>query len=101
MMIPVYYPEVDALDWQRSVLVVEPEQATAQTLSFAIEEYGHSITLMSAPKTTLERIPNQCPNLVVIAANLQSDSGFAVCQLARKRTNCPIVTILDPTGQPH
>lgn len=74
-----------------SILIIEDEQAIADTLIYACEESGIDTTHYLLGRQGVEAIRTQPYDFIVLDIGLPDISGFDVCKLIREFSHTPIL----------
>ena len=78
------------------ILIVDDQPEMLQLLGMAFEEQGYEIEVAQTAKTTLKKIKQGQPDLVILDIMLPGMSGVEICKLLRsdpKTANLPIVLL--------
>jgi two-component system response regulator RegX3 len=76
-----------------SILVVEDEDALADTIRYGLEREGYGVSVASDGRTALERFRADPPALVILDLMLPELSGLDVCRAIRAESDVPIVIV--------
>jgi two-component system response regulator RegX3 len=76
-----------------SILVVEDEDALADTIRYGLEREGYGVSVASDGRTALERFRADPPALVILDLMLPELSGLDVCRAIRAESGVPIVIV--------
>ena len=80
---------------ERTVLVVEPDLDLQALLRAILEPAGFRVELASAGPTALDRLGTVGPSAVILDLSLPRMDGLAVCRTIRRRSNLPILVLID------
>lgn len=73
------------------ILVVEDEQAIAETLIYALEREGFTVSWLSLAGAALERLQKGDIDLVIMDVGLPDLSGFEACKQIRRHSEIPLL----------
>ena len=76
-----------------SILVVEDEDALADTIRYGLEREGYGVSLARDGRSALERFRADGPALVILDLMLPELSGLDVCRAIRAESDVPIVIV--------
>jgi two-component system response regulator RegX3 len=76
-----------------TILVVEDEEALADTIRYALEREGYAVSQAPDGRTALERFRADRPALVILDLMLPGLSGLDVCRAIRSESAVPIVMV--------
>jgi two-component system response regulator RegX3 len=76
-----------------AILVVEDEDALADTVRYALEREGYTVSVAIDGRTALERFRADRPALVILDLMLPELSGLDVCRAIRAESDVPIVMV--------
>ena len=76
-----------------SVLLVEDDNALAESLRFSLEQEGFRAVVAGDGASALEAVRHDRPLLVLLDLVLPGMTGFDVCRLIRKESNVPILIL--------
>jgi two-component system, OmpR family, response regulator RegX3 len=80
-------------DGQARILVVEDEEALAETVRYNLEREGYRVSVAPDGRRALERFGAEAPSLVILDLMLPEISGLDVCRQIRKISQVPIVML--------
>jgi two-component system response regulator RegX3 len=75
------------------ILVVEDEEALADTVRYNLEREGYAVTLASDGRRAIERFHAEPPALVILDLMLPEVSGLDVCRMIRAESDVPIIMV--------
>jgi two-component system response regulator RegX3 len=75
------------------ILVVEDEEALADTIRYGLEREGFEVSIAPDGRTALERFRADRPGLVILDLMLPELSGLDVCRAIRAESDVPIVIV--------
>jgi two-component system response regulator RegX3 len=75
------------------VLLVEDEQALADTVRYNLEREGYLVTGASDGRQALERFRAEAPAIVILDLMLPEMSGLDVCRAIRAGSEVPIIMV--------
>jgi two-component system, OmpR family, catabolic regulation response regulator CreB len=73
------------------ILLVEDDPAVAQTIVFALEQAGHTVSWSALARPALNDFAVLSPDLVLLDVGLPDLSGFEACRMIRQSSQVPIV----------
>ncbi len=73
------------------ILLVEDDPAVAQTIVFALEQAGHSVSWAARARDALSDLTALSPDLILLDVGLPDLSGFETCRMIRQRSQVPVV----------
>lgn len=73
------------------ILLLEDEQAIADTLVFALERDGFEVAHVRLAGEALRAFADAVPDLAILDVGLPDGNGFDVCRAMRKTSQLPIV----------
>ncbi|MEM8534224.1 MAG: HD domain-containing phosphohydrolase [Chloroflexota bacterium] len=77
------------------ILVVEDNPEMGQSLAALLEEFGHSVELVTNGSAALQRVCNQPPDLVVLDIQLPDVDGYTICtKIKQNPATWPIPVIM-------
>jgi two-component system response regulator RegX3 len=76
-----------------SILVVEDEDALADTIRYGLEREDYGVSLARDGRSALERFRADRPALVILDLMLPELSGLDVCRAIRAESNVPIIIV--------
>jgi two-component system response regulator RegX3 len=75
------------------ILVVEDEDALADSVRYNLEREGYKVTLVSDGRRAIERFRSEPPALVILDLMLPELSGLDVCRMIRAESDVPIIIV--------
>lgn len=75
------------------ILVVEDEEALADTVRYNLEREGYVVTLASDGRRAIERFHAESPALIILDLMLPELSGLDVCRMIRAESDVPIIMV--------
>jgi two-component system response regulator RegX3 len=75
------------------VLLVEDEQALADTVRYNLEREGYVVTVVGDGRQALERFRAEVPAMVILDLMLPEMSGLDVCRTVRAESEVPIIMV--------
>jgi two-component system response regulator RegX3 len=81
------------------ILVVEDEEALADTIRYGLEREGFEVSVVADGRTALERFRAERPALVILDLMLPELSGLDVCRAIRSESDAPIVIVTAKDGE--
>jgi len=75
------------------ILVVEDEEALADTIRYGLEREGFGVSVAADGRTALERFRAERPSMVILDLMLPELTGLDVCRAIRAESNAPIVIV--------
>jgi two-component system response regulator RegX3 len=81
------------------ILVVEDEEALADTIRYGLEREGFEVSVVADGRTALERFRADRPALVILDLMLPELSGLDVCRAIRAESDAPIVIVTAKDGE--
>jgi two-component system response regulator RegX3 len=75
------------------ILVVEDEEALADTVRYNLEREGYEVSAAADGRDAIERFRAEAPSLVILDLMLPELSGLDVCRLIRAESNVPIIMV--------
>lgn len=82
-----------------NILVVEDEQAIAETIVYALETEGFQPVWKTTGRAALEVLANQAVSLVVLDVGLPDMNGFDVCRELRRQHPVPVIFLTARDGE--
>jgi two-component system, OmpR family, catabolic regulation response regulator CreB len=73
------------------ILLLEDEQAIADTLLYALRSEGFDVQHWRLASEALSAFEQQAPALAILDVGLPDGNGFDVCRVMRRHSNLPIV----------
>jgi two-component system response regulator RegX3 len=75
------------------ILVVEDEEALADTVRYNLEREGYAVSVATDGRRAIERFRSDPPSLVVLDLMLPELSGLDVCRMIRAESDVPIIMV--------
>jgi two-component system response regulator RegX3 len=75
------------------ILVVEDEDALADTVRYNLEREGYAVTLASDGRRAIDRFHAEAPALIILDLMLPEVSGLDVCRMIRAESDVPIIMV--------
>jgi two-component system response regulator RegX3 len=75
------------------ILVVEDEEALADTVRYNLEREGYTVSVAGDGRKALERFHAESPSLVILDLMLPEISGLDVCRMIRAESDVPIIMV--------
>jgi two-component system response regulator RegX3 len=75
------------------ILVVEDEEALADSVRYNLEREGYAVTVAVDGRRALERFRSEPPALVILDLMLPEVSGLDVCRTIRSESEVPIIMV--------
>jgi len=75
------------------ILVVEDEDALAESVRYNLEREGFSVLVATDGRRAIERFHADRPSLVILDLMLPEMSGLDVCRLIRQESDVPIIMV--------
>jgi two-component system response regulator RegX3 len=75
------------------ILVVEDEEALADTVRYNLEREGYEVSAAADGRDAIERFRAEAPSLVILDLMLPELSGLDVCRLIRAESTVPIIMV--------
>jgi two-component system response regulator RegX3 len=75
------------------VLLVEDEEALADSVRYNLEREGYAVVLASDGRSAMERFRAEAPALVILDLMLPEVSGLDVCRAIRSESDVPIIMV--------
>ena len=75
------------------ILVVEDEEALAESVRYNLEREGYAVTVASDGRRAIERFHAETPSLVILDLMLPELSGLDVCRMIRAGSEVPIIMV--------
>jgi two-component system, OmpR family, response regulator RegX3 len=75
------------------ILVVEDEDALAESVRYNLEREGFSVLVAADGRRAIERFHDDHPALVILDLMLPEMSGLDVCRLIRQESDVPIIMV--------
>lgn len=76
---------------RKRILLLEDEQAIADTLLYALQSEGFEVQHLRLSNQALKAFRLQVPDLAILDVGLPDGNGFDVCRAIRKTSDMPIV----------
>lgn len=76
---------------RKRILLLEDEQAIADTLLYALQSEGFEVQHVRLAGDALEALRTQTPDLAILDVGVPDGNGFDVCRAIRKTSEMPIV----------
>jgi two-component system response regulator RegX3 len=80
-------------DGATRVLVVEDEEALADSVRYNLEREGYAVSVAADGRRALERFRSESPSLVILDLMLPELSGLDVCRMIRSESDVPIIIV--------
>ena len=81
------------------ILLLEDEQAIADTLLFALRREGFEVQHLQLAREALAAFAAQPPDLAILDVGVPDGNGFDVCRAIRKTSDLPIVFLTARTEE--
>jgi two-component system, OmpR family, catabolic regulation response regulator CreB len=81
------------------ILLLEDEQAIADTLLYALRSEGFDVQHCRLAGEALAAFERQAPALVILDVGLPDGNGFDVCRVMRRRSDLPIIFLTARTEE--
>ena len=75
------------------ILVVEDEEALAESVRYNLEREGYVVTVAGDGRRAIERFRAEAPSLVILDLMLPELSGLDVCRMIRDGSEVPIIMV--------
>ena len=75
------------------ILVVEDEEALADSVRYNLEREGYAVSVAGDGRRALERFRSEAPSLVILDLMLPELSGLDVCRMIRSESEVPIIMV--------
>jgi two-component system, OmpR family, response regulator RegX3 len=75
------------------ILVVEDEEALADSVRYNLEREGYAVTVAPDGRRAIDRFHAETPSLVILDLMLPELSGLDVCRLIRAESEVPIIMV--------
>jgi two-component system response regulator RegX3 len=75
------------------ILVVEDEEALADSVRYNLEREGYGVSTAADGRRAIERFRDDRPDLVILDLMLPELSGLDVCRLIRQESDVPIIMV--------
>lgn len=79
---------------QPSVLIVDDQIETVQTLATLLEHYGYSVTCSLSGQNALKRLKARQPDLILLDLFMPEMDGFELCELIKSKADLQEIPIL-------
>ncbi|MDO9437289.1 two-component system response regulator CreB [Hydrogenophaga sp.] len=76
---------------RKRILLLEDEQAIADTLLYALQSEGFEVRHVSLARQALDAFHDTPPDLAILDIGVPDGNGFDVCRTMRKTSELPIV----------
>lgn len=76
---------------RKRILLLEDEQAIADTLLYALQSEGFEVRHVSLARRALEAFHDSPPDLAILDIGVPDGNGFDVCSAMRKSSELPII----------
>ena len=86
-------PGADSHDERASVLLVHDEPFAVRALTNGLEQEGWHVMLARTGEDALGALRRRLPSLVVVAAQLERQSGTDLCRAIRSDSSVPVVVV--------
>src|SRR3972149_2024286 len=80
-------------DGAARILVVEDEEALADSIRYNLEREGYAVTVATDGRRAIDRFHAETPSLVILDLMLPELSGLDVCRLIRAESDVPIIMV--------
>src|SRR5436309_5098471 len=80
-------------DHQPHILVVEDEQALADSVRYNLEREGFTVSTVGDGRAAIERFRADRPSLIILDLMLPEMSGLDVCRQVRAESDVPIIMV--------
>lgn len=75
------------------ILLVEDEDALADSVRYNLEREGYGVVIAADGRRAIERFRDDRPDLVILDLMLPELSGLDVCRLIRQESDVPIIMV--------
>lgn len=75
------------------ILIVEDEQAVADSLAFLLSQEGHVVSVAETGPLALSRVQTRQPDLILLDLMLPGLNGLEVCRTIRRSARTPIIVV--------
>jgi len=75
------------------ILVVEDEEALADSVRYNLEREGYAVSVATDGRDAIERFRHESPSLVILDLMLPELSGLDVCRIIRAESDVPIIMV--------
>ncbi|PHV10367.1 two-component system response regulator CreB [Chitinimonas sp. BJB300] len=76
---------------RKHILLIEDEAAIADTVVYALEREGYSVSWHALGRDGLAAFTQQQPDLLILDVGLPDQSGFDICRSVRQQSQLPII----------
>ncbi|HET9724284.1 MAG TPA: response regulator transcription factor [Actinomycetota bacterium] len=80
-------------DGASRILVVEDEEALADSVRYNLEREGYAVSVAADGRRALERFRSESPALVILDLMLPELPGLDVCRMIRAESDVPIIIV--------
>src|SRR5687767_12377250 len=80
-------------DGKARILLVEDEQALADTVRYNLDREGYAVSLAEDGRRALQAFREEPPDLVILDLMLPEMSGLDVCRRIREESDVPIIMV--------
>ncbi len=80
-------------DGAARILVVEDEEALADSVRYNLEREGYAVTVATDGRRAIDRFHADPPSLVILDLMLPEISGLDVCRMIRAESEVPIIMV--------
>ena len=80
-------------DGAARILVVEDEEALADSIRYNLEREGYAVTVATDGRRAIDRFHAESPELVILDLMLPELSGLDVCRMIRAESDVPIIMV--------
>lgn len=93
-------PPETSLLMNRSILIVEDEQKTAETIKLYLEREGYQVSIADNGRSGLKQARALLPDLIVLDLMLPQLNGSDVCRILRGESDVYIIMLTARTTEP-
>jgi len=86
-------PSSAATEAAAKILVVEDEEALADSVRYNLEREGYTVSVATDGRRAVERFRSESPSLVILDLMLPELSGLDVCRMIRAESDVPIIMV--------
>ena len=86
-------PSSAATEAAAKILVVEDEEALADSVRYNLEREGYTVSVATDGRRAVERFRSESPALVILDLMLPELSGLDVCRMIRAESDVPIIMV--------
>jgi len=86
-------PSSAATETAAKILVVEDEEALADSVRYNLEREGYTVSVATDGRRAVERFRSESPSLVILDLMLPELSGLDVCRMIRAESDVPIIMV--------